>query len=300
MPRGSCICIGAACGLRADRPGGRSGNSGSSSSTWSAQLAAEAAARRLSSQFARSSRCAPAPAVTGAGALTRGWSCGSVARARPALSPPPAAFLGLAGSFLGLADSFLGLAGAARGGAATRTSMLLPPLGAAALFNAVAGWLAATCCGCGLCTRCLDRSFFARHLARLVSTCASCRREAAGRVRCGCCAHDRHTGRRFTEALRFSCSGICRGARTGTCRSPRPTILSRSPRGNLKVYSRCPARHSPRLRWFYTVFHVDSGSSSPAQTSLEPQVCGRQRYATPVRKRPGPCCRTRTSRATRR
>ena len=89
--------------------------------------------------------------------------------------------------------------------------MLPPPLGVAALFNASAGWLAATCCGCGFCARCFDRAFLAWHFARLTSTCASCRHGAAGWVRQG--GDNRHKGGRLTEALRFSCSrniGRCR------------------------------------------------------------------------------------------
>ena len=159
------------------------GSSGGSSSTWSAQLAAEAAAFRFSSQHARSSCCASAAALaaalTGAGALTRGCSFGSVAPLRPALSPPPAAFLGLEGS---AARGPGGL----RGGAATRwASTLPPPLGVAALFNASAGWLVAACCDWGFCAPGLERAFLARHFARLTSTCASCRHGAAGRVRRG-------------------------------------------------------------------------------------------------------------------
>eukprot|EP00964_Phaeocystis_antarctica_P157349 scaffold127499_cov48-Phaeocystis_antarctica.AAC.1 len=153
-------------------------------------------------RHARSSCCAPAAALTtaltGAGALARGCSCGSAALLRPALSPPPAAFLGLEGS---AARGPGGL----RGGAATRWASMLPaPLGVAELFNAAAGWLAATCCGCGFCARCFERSFLERHFARLTSTCASCRHGAAGRVSKG--GVDRHKGGRLTEALRFSCS----------------------------------------------------------------------------------------------
>ena len=132
--------------------------------------------------------------------------------------------------------------------------MLPPPLGVAALFNASAGWLAATCCGCGFCARCFDRAFLAWHFARLTSTCASCRHGAAGWVRQG--GDNRHKGGRLTEALRFSCSRNIGRCRRRACEVLMPQSREGG-RGRVTIHRKIDRTHSSVWP------HAKSGVATP-------------------------------------
>ena len=130
-----------------------------------------------------------------------------------------------------------------------------PPLGVAALFNASAGWLAATCCGCGFCARCcFDRAFLAWHFARLTSTCASCRHGAAGWVRQG--GDNRHKGGRLTEALRFSCSRNIGRCRRRACEVLMPQSREGG-RGRVTIHRKIDRTHSSVWP------HAKSGVATP-------------------------------------